>query len=189
MTSATTLQNPREIAEFAMLLMDEGIRSYLEIGSKYGGSLRRVAELMPPGSRVVAVDMPHGTGSWEQSNISLRKCIAELNGRGLDARVIWGDSTDPAVVEKVRARGPFDCVLIDANHTLPYVSKDFMNYGPMARIIAFHDISFHRDIPPVTPIDVPEFWKELKSRYQDKYRFKELKYEPDNNGLGILWRS
>jgi hypothetical protein len=46
------------------LLQREGVRSYLEIGSKFGGSLWRVANSLPPGSRIVSVDLPNGTKAW-----------------------------------------------------------------------------------------------------------------------------
>lgn len=187
MTHLTLLQNEQEIAEFTLLLMQENVRSYLEIGSKFGGSLEKVGQILPKGSRAVAVDLPHGTGAWPQTRISLQKVIDNLQEREIDARVIWGDSTHPDVVAKVTELAPFDCVLIDANHTMSYVTRDFDNYAPLSRIVAFHDISFYRD-PAVmknrSPIDVPIFWEAIKHRY----RFREIKREADNNGLGIIWR-
>jgi hypothetical protein len=106
------------------------VRSYLEIGSKFGGSLRVVANALPAGSRVVAVDMPKGTKAWPQSSEALKAVIAEQKLRGLDARVIWADSQDPATVDQVRALGPFDAILIDADHRLPGVTKDWEELRP-----------------------------------------------------------
>lgn len=186
-TDKTMLQDEDEITAFVSLLRDEGIRSYLEIGAKYGGSLARVAAGVPSLQRVVAVDLPGGTKVWRHSKVSLEKAIADLNDRGVSASVIWGDSTAPDVIEKVRALGEFDAILIDANHTMPYVTKDWDNYSDIGRIIAFHDIAWHREKDWVgTRIDVPEFWDVVKNLH----RHVEFKHCPSgkNNGIGVLWR-
>lgn len=184
-----TLQDEREITAFVSLLQAEGVRSYLEIGAKFGGSFVRVASVLQYGSRCVAVDLPNGTKAWNQSSSSLKGIVGALKEQqGRDARVIWGDSTKPEVIEQVRALAPFDAILIDANHTRPYVEKDFANYGPMGRMIAFHDIGWRRAPEWVgTRIDVPEFWNEIKGGY----RHEEFKFCPTgkNNGIGVLWRS
>ncbi len=182
-------QDPAEIAAFCALLKRERAGSYLEIGSKYGGSLWLAANALPPGSRIVAVDMPLGTKAWKESSASLTACIAQLMGRGYDARVIWGNSTDPAVIAQVRALGPFDAALIDADHRLPGVTADFANYGPMANIVAFHDLAWRRAPEWVgTRIDVPQFWASIKGDYQ---RTEEIILCPTgkNNGIGVLWRN
>jgi predicted O-methyltransferase YrrM len=64
--------------------------------------------------------------------------------QGFDTHLIWGDSTAAEVIEKLMALGPFDAIFIDANHTSLIVEKDWANYGPMGRIVAFHDIGWHR---------------------------------------------
>lgn len=177
-----TLQNDAEHAWFVDILKREGVRSYLEVGSKFGGSLWRSAKALPAGSRIVSIDMPSGTKVWPESKASLEKCVAQLNAEGYDAHIIWGDSTDPAVVEKAKALGPFDCVFLDGNHTLPYVKKDWASFGPMAKMVGFHDIGWvHRE--GKFPIDVPVFWNEIKQ----SHRHEEIKLEPRDNGIGVLW--
>jgi predicted O-methyltransferase YrrM len=165
----------------------EGVRSYLEIGSKFGGSLWRIAKALPKGSRIVSVDLPKGTKAWPESSASLKACVLRLIDEGYDARIIWGGSTDVAVIEQVRALAPFDAILIDANHTLPYVTADFANYAPMGRLIAFHDIAWRRAPEWVgVRIDVPQFWDSIKGGY----RHEEFRSCPTgkNNGIGVLWR-
>lgn len=176
------LQNEAEFDLFLGILRRHSVSSYLEIGSKFGGSLWRVADVLPKGSRIVSVDLPHGTGSEPH----LRECIQALNKRGFDAQLYIGDSTDPAIVDQVSDLGPYDCVFIDANHTLPYVRKDWANYGPMAKMVAFHDISWvtRGDRTGKLPIDVPAFWNEIKTNY----RHEEIRLEPRDNGIGVLWR-
>lgn len=182
------LQDEAEISRWAAIVAETSAPgSYLEIGSKFGGSLWRVAKAMPVGSLIVAVDLPNGTKLWKQSQASLLACIERLKQDGYNARVLWGDSTSPKMVDQVLAFAPFDAVLIDANHTLPYVKKDWANYSPMARIVAFHDIAWRRAPDWVgTRIDVPEFWQQVKGGY----RHEEVRHCPTgkNNGIGVLWR-
>jgi len=181
-------QDEREITAFCDLLASEGVRSYLEVGSKYGGSLWRVANALPKGSRIVAVDMPKGTRAWGETEPSLKACIAALNAKGYDAQVIWGDSTDPKVIEQVRTLGPFDAMLLDGDHRQPGITKDWEAYGPMGRIVAFHDVAWLRaaDWQGVR-IDVPLIWNHLRPQYE---RTAEFRYDPSfkNNGIGVLWR-
>jgi cephalosporin hydroxylase len=106
-------QDPTEIAEYCDLLRSEEVSSYLEIGSKFGGSLWLAAQAMPKGSRIVAIDLPNGTKAWAESSKSLVDCVAELNRIGYDAQVIWGDSTSQEVIRKAAPQGqygkPYDC--------------------------------------------------------------------------------
>lgn len=183
-----TLQDDAEFDAYVEILKREKVKSYLEIGSKFGGSLWRAAKGLQPGSTIVCVDMPEGTKAWKESSVSLQKCVDDLSGLGHSTRLIWGDSTNLTVIEQVRQLGPYDAILIDANHTLPFVTKDFANYGPMGRLVAFHDIAWRRAPEWVgVRIDVPQFWNSIK----EQYRHEEFKFchTGKNNGIGVLWRS
>ena len=180
------LQHHSEIAKFIKILRSENVRSYLEIGSKFGGSLWRIANSLPIGSNVVAVDLPHGDKSFKKSLEPLQECIGALIKKGYAAVFINGDSTDDKIVEQVRNLGPFDACLIDANHTEPFIRKDWENYGPMCRMVAFHDINHSLPIPPdKMPIEVPKVWNEIKNGY----RHREIIFDRQINGIGILWRT
>lgn len=183
------LQNAREHDAFVALLQAEGVCCYLEIGSMYGGSLWRVAQALPKGSRVVSVDyaidtpgaMPH-----------LQQCIEEIKACGYDAHLIHGDSAALETVGRVRELGPFDCVFIDGAHTLEAVTSDWINYGPMGRMVAFHDISWNETwksrVPGRVskPMGVPQLWNDLKATH----RHVEFKFQEPCNyyGIGVLWR-
>lgn len=183
------LQNKEELTEFIGILREEGVLSYLEIGGKFGGSLWLVSNSLPKGSRVVSVDLPHGDNSFKENLPHLRECIDNLVKRGYDAHLIIGDSTDQETIEKVRSLGPYDAVFIDANHTLPYIRRDWDNYGPMGRIVAFHDIGFFRaeGLPRhKKPIEVPIFWQELKT--EGRYRTHDIRRDKQDNGIGVVWR-
>lgn len=182
-------QDPAEIAAFGALLRREGVRSYLEIGSKFGGSLWRAATALPVGSLIVSVDMPGGTKAWKESEQSLVSCHKELRRRGYQTQALWGDSGSREIISAVSEFAPFDAVLIDADHRLPGVTRDWLTYGPMAKIVAFHDLAWRRAPEWVgTRIDVPEFWASIKDGFA---RTDEIILCPTgkNNGIGVLWRS
>jgi len=183
------LQDLTELACFIDILQKEKVRSYLEIGSKNGGSVWRIANSLPVGSRIVSVDLPHGDTSFKETQPNLEECMQTLLKRGYDSHLFLGDSTDSRLVEDVRKLGPFDACLIDANHTEPYVRKDWANYGPMCRIVAFHDIGWLRGnrSSKKMDIDVPKVWAELKKEYRHQ-EFK-LHHTRQDNGIGVLWRS
>lgn len=181
------LQDKKELDEFAALLAKENVKSYLEIGSKFGGSLWWVALALPPGSRIVSVDLPHGDQSFKDTLPHLRACVDELKARGYDAHLIIGDCTDAKIIEQVYALGPYDAGFIDANHTIQYVETDWKNYSKVCKILAFHDIGFWRkegQIPGKKPIEVPVVWNRIKK----DFRHVEIKRdEKNNNGIGVLW--
>lgn len=181
------LQDMVELGQFIELIKSEPVTRYLEIGSKHGGTLWRIGNALPKGSRIVSVDLPHGDGSFKESQPHLEACVSKLLEIGYQAYLLLGDSTDPQVIEDARKFGPYDLVFIDANHTESYVWKDWNNYGPMGRMVAFHDINWQERPmnPGKMPIHVPRVWEEIKH----DYRFVEFKNCPRDNGIGVLWRS
>ncbi len=157
---------------FGAIMKRENARSYLEIGSKYGVSLKMASEWLPKGSKLVSVD----TGGHE----TLLSCIGGLKAAGYEAHLIKGDSTRLETVEEVGLYAPFDCVFIDANHMTEYVEKDFYNYSPMCRLVAFHDVGYRGEH---AKIHVPEFWNRIKTQY----RHDELCLSPNSHGIGVVW--
>ena len=183
------LQDRAEISVLADIFRAEGVSSFLEIGSNHGGSLYTLSQVLPAGARVVAVDLPEEANkSFPARRASLHDVAFDLSVRsGLDVHIIYGDSTAPDTVAKVEIFAPFDAVFIDADHSLPAVTRDWENYGRIARkIVAFHDIAWARG-PSYTAkgIEVPKLWNQLK----ENYRHREIKLCPTktNNGIGILW--
>ena len=182
-------QHPAEISDFVAFLKQKQIASYLEIGSKFGGALWLVTRIMPKGARVVAVDLPNSHWGRSESQPSLEACFKHLRRDGFDAHLFIGDSTDAGMVQRVVALSPFDAIFIDANHTEPYVRKDFANYGKLSRIVCFHDIGWNPANPAKMPIEVPKVWAELKTTYREQAAFTEIKHDHGHNGIGIMeWR-
>ena len=168
---ATIAQDRSEFDEFCKLMVDEKARSYLEIGSWKGGSLRLVASALPTGSRIVSVD--------KAVNPKLQVALRDLKQAGYETHLIVGDSMDPKTIDAARKLGPYDAVFIDGDHAMNYVTSDWENYGQMGKLIGFHDIA--RDMPPDPmrrwgPCDVCSFWKQLdKSKYKHKEIVSEFK--------------
>lgn len=178
------LQHPRELEEFLFLLRRERVTSYLEIGSKFGGLLWKVGNALPAKSRIVSIDLPWGDGSFKQSRPWLEKCVDALQDKGCDARLLIGDSHDDASVAFAQHLAPFDCVMIDGDHTAAGVRADWENYGPLGRMVCFHDIGWLPRPSKKPAIEVPAFWNELKAGY----RHVEIRHDAIDNGIGILWR-
>lgn len=116
------------------------VTSYLEVGARNGVSVRRIAQFMPKGSRIVIVDLPDGPWGTGESESSLKFVVRELTEFGYDVHLFLGDSKAPGIVAEVQRLGPYDLAYIDGDHTYKGVSADWQNYGPMADIVAFDDI-------------------------------------------------
>jgi predicted O-methyltransferase YrrM len=165
-----------EINEYIELLRKYNVKSYLEIGSAYGGSLWRVANSLPQGSRVLSIDL--------EPKDSLKECIAELNIAGYTAHLVPFDSTKLEAIRIASLMGPFDAVFIDGNHTLPYVSADWLNYGSLSHIVAFHDINAPYKPHRRNPMMVAQLWGTLKTIYKTQ----EIIAPGSRQGIGVLWR-
>ncbi|MDP3952640.1 class I SAM-dependent methyltransferase [Microbacterium sp.] len=163
--------------EFAQMLgLVKGYRSALEIGSRYGKSIERIAQQMPAGSRVVAVDLPYSDviEDMPAPEPVLRETIAAI-GLKYDAHLLIGDSHHPEVVAAAQALGPYDFCFIDGDHSYEGVSADWENYGPQAKVVAFHDI--------VNNPACMKFWSEIKKSY------RTVEYTSSAwLGIGIVFR-
>jgi predicted O-methyltransferase YrrM len=182
------MQDDRELAAFCELVKHNDVRTYLEIGTRFGGTFWQVGQALPANARMVSVDLPNASMFWQESKESLQKCAKALVEQGREVWLVWGDSASRSVIDEVKRLGPFDLILIDANHTEKYVEADWANYAPLARMVAFHDIAWRRPASWTGyHIDVPQFWEKIKVRY----RHEEFKMEPtgQDNGIGVLWRA
>ena len=192
MTTRTTLsgrhwsQRMTELDAFLALLRDEGVRSYLEVGARHGDTFYAVVSSLPRGSTGTAVDMPGGAWGRADSRPALEYAVAVLEAEGYRARAIFGDSGSLAVREAALRAGPYDAVFIDGDHRLEAVTRDWTVYGPMARIVAFHDVAGRGVVARRSgmEVQVPALWDELKKRY----RHVELVEPGSRMGIGVLWR-
>lgn len=180
----SSAQIPGELDWLIGVLTREKVANYLEIGSRHGHSFWNVATRVPTMKRMVSVDLPGSVGGRKDGRAVMTQCVEDIRKRGVDATIIFGDSTDPAIVAQVSKHFPFDAVLIDGNHSLPYLSKDWVNYSPQARLVILHDISWVAN-GRLSVIDVPEFWKRIKSEFYSE----EIRLSKTDCGIGVVWKT
>jgi cephalosporin hydroxylase len=145
------LQNQQEFDALLNIYKQLKPKKVLEIGVKFGGTLRRWIDYAPEDATIVAVD------DCRQVDYSLtNQSYAEIKKKNLI--FIKGDSHSDNVINLVNHHGPYDFVFIDGDHTYDGVNKDWENYGG-ASVVAFHDIVPHMKEEDDGP---SELWEQLK---------------------------
>lgn len=177
-------QNEFELRSFIALINERGVTSYLEIGARHGDTFHEVVSSLPAGSRAVAVDMPGGLWGTTKSRESLKAAVADLCSKGYKASYLFGNSQQDATRRLVVGRGPYDAILIDGDHTLQGVARDWDLYGKMAPIVAFHDIVGTGQAEKVegNQVEVPILWDRLKLSRDHK----EFVDAGSKMGIGVI---
>jgi len=178
-------QYPYEIDNFIAFLVEQGCRSYMEIGCRYGDTFHAVGLALPEGAKLLALDLPgaksgmKNKGGHRDSGDYLVRAAADLVKRGRDAHVILGDSHEAKTLELVKPYAPFDAIMIDGDHTAKGVESDWKMYGSMGKFVAFHDIAgsgkWSRQIRPI-------YEKLCKGR-----NHREFIFDNKRRGIGVLW--
>jgi cephalosporin hydroxylase len=166
------LQHPGELDRLLDLYCERQPRRVLEVGSYHGGTLWHWLQNAQPGTIVVSVD--------HHVHADNRRLYPDWTPAGVTLHVINGDSHDPFTVASAAAHAPYDWILIDADHTLPGVTRDWELYRPYAApggIVALHDITPSSD----PSIDVAPLWAQLIARH-DTIEISE----PGGYGIGIV---
>ena len=152
--------------------------SYLEIGSREGGSLKAVAPFLEPGAKIRAIDIGQRHPEWQNGRDPvphLSLAVAELRGKGYDADFLIGNSQSDASLAWAQLHGPYDLVFIDGDHRYNAVIRDWMRYGKLGRLVAFHDIA----LPAVGLA-----WRDIK---QEGVAVEEMIAE-GGTGIGLVRR-
>jgi hypothetical protein len=171
-----------ELDSLIQLFKTHSFTSYLEIGARHGDTFYSVVMAMPKGSRAVCVDLPNGLWGNSRSLKNLESCCNELTAQGYKIDLILGDSTKQAIIDKVKKLGPFDAALIDGDHRYDGVKKDWLNYGPMCSLVAFHDIVGHGQRHSAgIYVEVPRLWGDIKQA--DSFEFVEV---GSKMGIGVI---
>lgn len=160
----------------------KGCTSLLEIGSNFGGALERMAGVMPKGSLIVSVDAAMDeTPKFLNPVDSLKDVCRRLSIMGANVELFIGDSHSKSVIDAVSHYAPFDFCFIDGDHSYKGIKADWENYGPMARMVGFHDIHGALEEPR-------RFWQDLKAT--GEYRTAETMSDDVTRafGIGIVFR-
>ena len=67
---------------------------------------------------------------------------------------------------------PYNIVFIDADHSYEAAPADWLNYGPLGKIVGFHDI--------IGEVGVRQLWAELKAAYQTE------EFAQSHMGIGVV---
>ena len=179
-------QNAEELFGFIDLLRFRGVSSYLEVGARHGDTFDTVMRSLPVGSRGVAVDLGGGAWGTPRSVPALRDAVRALKADGYDARLVLGDSTKARIISTVEKVGPFGGVLIDGDHRYEGVKADWLAYGGMGEVVAFHDIVGDGQMDRLKNlIEVPRLWSELKAGHETI----EFVAEGSRMGIGTVIRA
>ena len=179
-------QRPSEFDRLLELLQAKGVRRVLEIGTRHGDTLHAFGLAVGLGGSVVGVDLPAGPWGHPDGQRNTDRAIADLVEKGIEASVIYGDSKSAEVIAQARARGPYDFVFIDGDHSAEGVRADWRNYGPLAPLVGFHDV------------DAAILPKRKRQRYGVPALFEELMAEhpttrfnapPRAMGIGVVHRA
>lgn len=151
-------QYPNQFSKFLIQLSKFKIKSYLEIGTRHGGTFIIIIEYLnkfTPIKYAIGVDI-----GFFPSLIKYKKINPRIN-------FIQIDSQSSKFESFIRNSSGFDLVLIDGNHDEMACRNDFNTIKNKANIIAFHDIV--NDYWP----SVKKIWNEIKINYSAEYIFFE----------------
>ena len=152
-------QYPSQFAPYLIELSRQNVRSYVEIGTRHGGTfvitveyLRRFQDI----EWALGIDIQPAKGLESYAAADPAVNTAVMSSRG--QRFRW----------TLKRHAPIDLVLIDGDHSADGVRADFETVREHARLIAFHDI-VNQLVPGVGAV-----WREVMERYGDDWEFLEF---------------
>ncbi len=126
-------QVPAELDKLCALYRKRKPKRVLEIGTWYGGTLRKWLLHAQPNATVVCVDLDHPNPvayeEWKQPDTELT--------------ALTGDSQSEHVSDQIREHGPYDWIFIDGDHVEEGVDADVRLAWEVAApgaTILLHDI-------------------------------------------------
>jgi methyltransferase family protein len=125
-------QYPAQFSKYLAQLCRFGVRSYLELGVRHGGSFVATVEILErfsPLEFAVGVDVIPCPSMAEYRELNPRIEFACINTQSADFN---------ALLERL---GPIDLVFIDSHHEEAQCRREFASVRDRAKMVAFHDIS------------------------------------------------
>jgi hypothetical protein len=141
-------QYPAQFAPYLASLAGLGVRSYLEIGVRHGGSFVATVEVLErfaPLDFAVGVDVIPCPSLGDYSRMNPRSRFACVN------------TMAPAFEALLRDLAPIDLVFVDSHHEAAQCRREIACLEPHANMIAFHDIA-NRGCPGIGAV-----WSELRA--------------------------
>lgn len=157
-------QYPSQFGPFLAEVARRGVRRYLEVGVRHGGTFLITTELLGrvgEVERAVAVDLDRVP--------SLEAYAAQRP----HVTVVRTDSRSRRFARLVRDLGPFDLVLVDGNHAYDAVRSDVETVLPHTRMLALHDI-----VDDASP-GVRRMWSELRAERGAQFEMQEFTAQYD----------
>lgn len=168
-TANGMFQQPEQLAPALIFLSHKKITSYIEVGTFTGATFAFVCSYLSrfnPYLTGTAIDKDHYFDP-EMREIAERVCLFQF---------IKGTSSDIADAE-------CDLCLLDADHKLASIKKDYIEVGKHAKICMIHDINDEGTVKERDGSGTVEFWKSIK-----KPKDKEFVNHPEGKnimGIGI----
>ena len=163
-------QYPSQFSKYLAHVSQLGVRSYMELGIRHGGSFVATVEILSrfiPLNFAVAVDIIPCPSMADYEIVNSCVEFACINTQSSDFN---------SLIDRLR---PIDLVFIDSHHEESQCRREFESVRDAARVIAFHDIS-NMAFPGIA-----HFWEELKST--ERYRCFEYTQQYEGTGpfMGI----
>jgi len=158
-------QYPAQFAPYLAALARLGVRSYMEIGVRHGGSFVATVEVLQrfrPLDFAVAVDVITCPSMQEYGRINPR------------ARFLCANTMAPEFGAIVADLAPIDLVFVDSHHEAEQCRRELACLEPHANMIAFHDIA-NKGCPGIGAV-----WAEVRA--SDAWECSE--YVAQYPGLG-----
>jgi len=159
-------QTPSQIAKTLVYLSRFRINSFCEIGVYFGGNFLFCSEYLRrfnPDIHCTGID----PGNYLDSEI-----------RAIIEQETWLNFKS-CTSDEIAGMG-FDLIFLDGDHTTPWITRDWVNVGQIAKICAFHDLQ-----EPTCP-DVGMFWATLQNEKKVKVEFLDDPSGQNIHGIGII---
>lgn len=160
---ACVCRYPNQFARYLTFIKDLGVRSYLEVGCRWGGSFLLTVEYLTkfgPVDYAVALDL--------EDSAPIRAYVSSPGPSRTRLSFHQMDSHTPAFTALLAQHQHFDLVFIDGDHGYEGVRDDFLAAQSFGSAFVFHDIS------NIACPGVAKFWMEMKARLADEFDFTEF---------------